>query len=57
MFSVPKNYASLVLLHVNQLNCFLFLKHENLICRTCITILIVKVSFGFAGGSGSSECL
>lgn len=26
VFSVPKNYASLVLLHVNQLNCF-FLKH------------------------------
>lgn len=27
VFSFPKNYASLVLLHVNRLNCFLFLKH------------------------------
>ena len=27
VFSVPKNYASLVPLHINQLSCFFFLKH------------------------------
>lgn len=27
VYSVPKSYASLVLLHVKQLNCSLFLKH------------------------------
>lgn len=53
VFSVPKNYVSLVLLHINHLHCFFCLKHYNLIFKAQIVILKM-ISFGFVRGGGSS---